>query len=452
MKKRSLISLFFLFLLLPITFLSLGSCTRLLGWGVLLWSAEDPAVPSGTLLPVYIRSNIDQVWVVGIPEEYRESEDSIDKFEVRLWELDFAGSKKAAEERAAEFSTYAQTYAETLQDGLPIRESPENNARRVYRLREGQIVKILEQTDGVAAVGASGDPLPGNWYRVLTSDGSVGYCFSYRLKLFEQSEGQAVASPEVETREEDTDLDMIFAQKWYPDWYGSMINNMQIDLTDISRKWNFDPGQDSGMARVYLPRTERTFDYTSIRRSGNRSWIFENTPLHMTLRSDGSLMVQYTEGTGSPQSQVFVTIPVNIDDIIIQETERREALFKTLVDAGPIFHSENYGTLSFSSGNRFNWTGYNLLIPQTIPSTVEGRGSVGMDSFLSRDFQDRYAGVLSLQFYGREGEAPARRYFLYVIDNRGIRLEYVPESSLDGNVVNRRAVSPIVMYFYKMGQ
>ncbi|MDR2900100.1 MAG: SH3 domain-containing protein, partial [Treponema sp.] len=183
--------------------LSFTSCTQLLGWGVLLWSSEDPAIPSGTLLPVYIRSNIDQVWVVGIPDEYREGEDSIDKYEVRLWELEFVGNKKAAEERAVEFAEYAQTYAETLQDGLPIRESPENNARRVYRLRQGQIIKVLNKTTGVIAVGASGDPLPGDWYRVLTSDGSIGYCFSYRLRLFDQTAGLALASPEVEIIEED---------------------------------------------------------------------------------------------------------------------------------------------------------------------------------------------------------------------------------------------------------
>jgi hypothetical protein len=37
------------------------SCERTLGWGMLLWSTEDPDIPSGTVLPVYIRSNIDHV-------------------------------------------------------------------------------------------------------------------------------------------------------------------------------------------------------------------------------------------------------------------------------------------------------------------------------------------------------------------------------------------------------
>lgn len=452
MMKRSFLSLFSFSVLALVILFSLSSCNRLLGWGVLLWSSENPAIPSGTPLPVYIRSNIDQVWVVGIPEEYRVNDDALDKFEVRLWELEFVGNKKAAEKRAEEFFVYSRTYAETLQDGLPIRESPENNARRVYRLREGQIIKILNKVDGVAAVGASGDPLPGDWYQVLTNDGSVGYCFSYRLKLFEQAAGQTVASPEVEVIEKDTDLDMILAQKWYPDWYGSMITNMQINLADISRQWNFDPGQDSGVARVYLPRTNLQFDYSSIKKAGSRIWVFEGTSLQMTLQSESRLMVQYTEGTGNQKNQVFVTIPISIEDAITRETDRRTALFESFLEAGPVFHSENYGTLTFSSGNAFSWTGYNLLVPQTIPATVENRGSVDMGLFISRDLQDRYNGILSLQFLGKEQEKSAARHFLYILDRQGIRLEYVPESLLSGNIAGQRAVSPIIMYFYKVGQ
>jgi hypothetical protein len=71
-----------------------------------------------------------------------------------------------------------------------------------------------------------------------------------------------------------------------------------------------------------------------------------------------------------------------------------------------------------------------------------------MGLFLSRELQDRYNGVLSLQFYGRDQQSPATRNFLYVLDSKGIRLEYVPESLLDGNIVSQRAASPIVMYFY----
>ncbi len=49
--------------------IALGGCSsRRLGWGVLLWSIEEPPIPSGTVMPVYVQSNINKVWVVGMPE------------------------------------------------------------------------------------------------------------------------------------------------------------------------------------------------------------------------------------------------------------------------------------------------------------------------------------------------------------------------------------------------
>ena len=155
----------------------LSSCSRL-GWGVLLWTTEDPPIFSGTVLPVYIRSNIDQVWVVGVPETYKQDRRNAVKIEIPLAQLEFAGSKRKAESRSVNFAEYAPIYAENLQDGLPIRENPDNGARRVYRLRVGEIIKILNRVHGSPPISASGEPLPGDWYRVLTQDGVIGFCFS----------------------------------------------------------------------------------------------------------------------------------------------------------------------------------------------------------------------------------------------------------------------------------
>ena len=109
--KKPFLYFFFLFSFFSFLF---SSCTRTLGYGLLLWSAEDPPVPSGTVLPVYIRSNIDHVWVVGIPREFRVDGSNRDKFEIPLAKLELAGSRKRAMERAEAFAPYALSYAETL--------------------------------------------------------------------------------------------------------------------------------------------------------------------------------------------------------------------------------------------------------------------------------------------------------------------------------------------------
>ncbi|MDR0601835.1 MAG: SH3 domain-containing protein [Treponema sp.] len=420
---------------------ALSSCSRL-GWGVLLWSTEDPPIPSGTVLPVYIRSAISQVWVVGIPEDYRGGQ-GIDKMEIPLPRLELAGSRRAAQKRAEAFSLYAGTYAEILQDGLPVRENPDNSSRRVYRLRIGEIIKILEKVEGTPAVSTTGDPLPGDWFLVLAEDGTRGYCFSYRLRLFEHQGGKL--APQTDAREEeDPDLDRLLEKKWSPESYGTMVNNRRIVIEDLARQWGFFPGNETGTARIFLSDVVRTFTYTGIRSEGGRSWRFEGSSLRMSLRSDTLLAVQYTEPGGALRTLLFVSLSMDVDDIIVQESARRDGLFRAIYDTGPVYMSNNYGILSFTEQGIFTWTGNDLLVPGIIPPGIPV-GTVSMDLFLSPAMQERYTGAFSFRFDG-QGETPVAR-FMYALDARGLRLEYVPDTSLEGNLVRRRSSSPVVLYF-----
>jgi hypothetical protein len=424
------------------------SCERTLGWGMLLWSTEDPDIPSGTILQVYIRSNIDHVWVAGVPEEYRPTKrDGLDKFEIPLSQLELVGSKNAALRRAAEFNEYALLYAETLQDGLPIREEADNSSRRVYRLRAGEIVKILSRIEGNAAISTTGDPLPGDWYRVLTKDGNTGNCFSYRLRLFEHRGGPLEVGYANAEEAEDPELELVLSQNWYPESYGTMVNSGKIDTEELGRKWQFFPGQDSGLARILAANVDRTFSYTGIRREGTRSWLFEGSSLQMTLRAESLLAVQYSDDGGAMKTLLFVTLPSSPEDLILQETERRNALYQNFVIQGPNFTSSNYGTLSFTANDRFIWNGNSLLVPQIIPPATLDTGIVEMRLFLGPSLAGLYDGAFTLRFDSAEtGGFPV--HFLYTLDSQGLRLEHVNRENLDGLTVTRRAASPTIIYFY----
>ncbi|MDR2476448.1 MAG: SH3 domain-containing protein [Treponema sp.] len=426
--------------------LLLTACSRL-GWGVLLWAAEDPDIPSGAVLPVYIRSNIDKVWVVGVPKAYQNSKDALGKIEVPLPRFELVGSKRKAKKWAAEFAPYAHVYAENLQDGLPIREYSDNGARRVYRLRAGEIIKIISMAEGIPAISASGEPLPGEWYKVLTQDGSTGFCFSYRLKLFDHYGGPLALAPAAEEDAADPDLDMLLAKVWSPESYALMVNSRRINLDELSRHWQFDPGQDTGAAHIYLPGLDRSFPYTAIRPDGERTWRFEGGNLQMALRSDTSLAVQFTEANGGIRTLLFTALPAAVDDLIMQESARREGLYQAIYAQGPVFTSSNYGTIIFDENGGFAWRGFDLLVPQVIPDGVEGGGRVSMDLFLGPSLEDRYNGAFTLHFNG--GGPAAQVHFLYTLDNQGFRLEAAPESSMEGVTLTRRAASPLVLYFFR---
>jgi hypothetical protein len=425
--------------------LLLSACSGRLGWGVLLWSSEEPAIFSGAVLPVYIRSNINKVWVLGIPKEYRRGKEDPDKFEVPLSHFELVGSRKKAVARAQAMGAYRQTYAENLQDGLPIRSSADNSAQRVYRLKGAEIIKILAQVEGNPAVGATGDPLPGEWYRVMTDDGTTGYCFSYRLRFFEHTSGPLAVEAPGPGGDEDPELDRVLSLVWSPEVYGTMANNSRFNLEDLSRRWGFFPGQDTGIAHVYVSGLDQAFSYTGIKAAGNRTWRFEGTSLRMSLRSDTTLSVQFTDGGGALRTLLFVVLATDLEDLIVQESARREALLRGFYEQGPVFTSNNYGTLALNPDGTFTWTGNRLLIPQVIPAGAQPGGSIVMDLYLAASLQQRYEGALTMHFDGIS--IPVR--FMYIFDSQGLRIEYSPETSLDGNLVVRRASSPIVIYFYR---
>ena len=433
-------------LLLTVILISFSSCSKL-GYGVLLWSTEDPVILSGTILPVYIRSNIDQVWVVGIPEIYRHDKKSNNKIEIPLSQLNFAGSKKKAKTLAAEFAYYAPAYAENLQDGLPIRDNPDNGARRVYRLRTGEIIKILDKVEGNPPISASGDPLPGDWYKVLTHNGVTGYCFSFRLKIFNHYEGpiQAVHGTRVEAAP-DPDLDMIFSKKWSPESYLQMINTRRININELEKNYRFDPGQDTGIAKIILPGIEMEFVYEGIIPDGERAWRFEGTNLQMSLRTNTTLAVQFLENTGLRRTLLFAALSADIEDLIMQENARRESRYAAIFNQGPVFTSNNYGSITFTQSGGFIWTGFDLLTPHIIPNDIKGEGHVYMDLFITPSFEERYNGAFTLRF---TDSSKSVIRFMYSLDNQGLRLEFLPDFAVEDITVTRRASSPVVLYFFK---
>jgi len=434
-----------LFLLSLAFVLVLSSCSKL-GYGVLLWSLDDPPVDSGTVLPVYIRSNIEKIWVVGVPEVVKANKDY--KKEIPLNQLEFIGNRRKAEKWAIEFSPYALAYAENLQDGLPIRDNPDNNSRRVYRLRLGEVVKVLGIAKGIPPISATGDPLPGDWYRVLTNDGVTGYCFSFRLRLFNQNEGSVqTTSASIRDSAPDPELDMVLSRTWSSESYLQMINSRRFNIQELEKKYRFDPGQDTGIARIILPDLERQFSYQRIIPDGERAWRFEGSNLQMVLRTNTTLAVQITESSGTRRTLLFNSLSVNVDDLIIQENARRETLYLSIHNQGPVFSSNNYGTITFLQTGDFNWTGYELLVPQLIPAETKGAGRITMDLYISPSYEERYNGAFTMRFSDIRSNNTI--YFMYAIDNQGLRLEAIPEFGIEDITVMRRAASPLVLYFFR---
>jgi hypothetical protein len=426
-------------LLFTLCFL-LSSCGSSLGYSVMLWNDPAHHLEDGAIVRVYIRSNISRVYVVSIPGIK-------EKVELPLWQLTEPSSHHKAKKTAAQHAPYAHTYAAVNLDGLPVRQLPSNSAKQVYRLRSGEIIRVLYEGEG-ETVSTGKTALDGLWLRVLTGTGTQGWCFSHNLELFKQTSGSA--APDVpagtiaaSSDGADTVINELFAKKWYPESYLAMTESHHIDLSRMSASFGFDPGNTTGTVSILLPGTSLSYPYSGVTKDDDSSYTFNGTSVKMTVRSESSIVIQYTDAEGKLRSDGFVPLTENIEDLIAAEQQRRADAYSQLFRYGPVFSSLNYGTLVLDQNNTGSWTGFDLLVPSVIAAGAHSSCTISFDNFVSDELAGEYDGVLTFRFSG--ADSPVN--FLYKMTDNGLRLEDASGASFDNGVVTARGMSPIIIFF-----
>ncbi len=339
-------------LLLALASLGLTSCSRRLGWGLVLWSAPEGPIAAGAVVPVYIRSNINKVFVVGTP-------DGSKKIELPFWQVELQASKAKARRAASAFAPYAGLYLVATRDGLPVREAPANTANRVYRLREGQSVKILEQVKGEEV--RTGDMvLQGDWYYVLADDGTRGYAFSNTLRLYDETKEGFGGSHVVQTKAPSLKIDALFSRSWRPEYFQVMMDEGRIDLDLFSPRLGIFADAVHRQIRIELPSVSQVFQYNSIAEDSG-AFIFEGSPLRVRFEPDGRLLADWSgiskaapAGSPAPKaatpasgqaaesqdlsavtaSAYFVVLDSDLRDAIRTEELRRQRLLEAFLVRG----------------------------------------------------------------------------------------------------------------------
>jgi hypothetical protein len=416
----------------------LVSCSDLLGYGVVLWSLPEHGLDDGEIVPVYLKSTISQVYVIALPT-------TNEKIEVPLWQITDPVSKRKAEKQCESYIAYQHQYAATLLDGLPVRQQAVNTSRQVYRLRKDEVLKILYKGTGQPVM-AGDTPMEGDWLRVLTSDGTEGWCFSHNLRLFDiRYPGSMSTQDTSQTEIIQAELAEVFAKNWRPESYLPMILNNAIDLSQMNVEYGFtiDIAKKSG--RLQLATVDLSFEFSSIIKEPGELYMLEGSPISLYLRDNDLLVVSYTNNRGIPIPYNFIPIDEPIDEIINMEIERRERLFADLLSLGPDFTSENHGSLHFSSGGNVTWTDNQMLVPFVISARSSPRGTVEFKYFIGEQLQAIFDGVITISLDGSEKE----NNFFYSIQNNGIQLEDASGVLPQNNIFSSRALNHTVMFFEK---
>ncbi len=419
-------------LILPLllTAFTFAGCSKL-GTGVMLWPPDDSLWQPGELITVQDESFLRNTYIVNLPEQ-RRLKTEIDKWRIRLFR-----HEKDAVAWAAELGEWSNVFAECTYQGLPMRSEPANTASRVYRFRDGELIKVLGRNPGPVQVGN----LEGYWYKVIAEDGVEGYVFDYYLKVMRIVDDKVEV---LNARSTDNPvLDNLLSGPWRPKSFGDMLVNRQIDLNLFRPEFGLFPDIENKTWKLVLPETSISETWSDIVPAGRNRYDFLDTSFRITINSDTFISVQYND-EGTERYEAFVRIGRDINETIEAELQRRETILDRLIEEGPAFGSRAYGELAILEDGRFTWTGKSSLISRALISSGAGnQGRIEFNHFIERSLSSSHEGVLSLRF--DNGEALR---FLYAYEEGGLRLLYVPENAIVDYIVKTdQFIDPVRLFF-----
>ena len=410
---------------------------KVMGYSVTLWNLPEQKIAAGEVVPVYIKSNISHVYVAGLSDDA--------KFEVPLWQMTDPEKKAAATKTAAKYQEYAHTYASAKIDGLPIRAQTVNTAKQVYRLRKGEVLKVLYKGTGQAVM-AGKKALEGDWLRVLTDDGTQGWCFSYNLALFEtDASGNRVGGEEIQVEEEtDAYMETVVSTTWYPDYFKTLIDANNIDISRLNASYRFTIDEENKKVILNTNKIHEQWDYDGWTKRDDKEYVLKGIPVIIYYKNAGFIVLRYTGESGKPQDLNFVAINGNIADIVSAERDRRNQAFEEVYTHGNVYKSSSWGQISLTEDGAFRWTGTKPLLNQGIISaTAKSGGTVSAKYVVAKKLKENYDGVLTFLFDGTTNEVN----FLYKLEEGAMRLEDASNATFDGNMVKSRGAGALILYF-----
>ena len=419
--------LFYLSIILAVLASLFYSCgPKTIGYGVVLWSTDYELIADGTIVPVYEDSSIRDIYVIGF-------DDTDTTMEFPRNRISFFNKEKEASAFAAEYESYRNLFAKTLKDGLAVRSEPDEGTDRVYKLREGQVIKVLDKLEPEVRIGE----YDGYWYRVMTEEGIAGFCFGRHLDIFDKTTASADTASLVQAPR----LEAFLARVYRPEYYRDMLEEQRIDLDRFTSEYGIFSNTETKRIRIVLPDQTYSVEYESIEQTGDDRYSFFGSSLEVVTLALNKVVLSLSTEAGQ-FSGTFYYID-GIEDIRTAEQERREALKASFVDLGPL-KSAAYGTLSFEEGGLFTWNNYDRLIPSIIPEKTGSTGDIRFNRFLAGGLKSSYDGAVTFAFH----QAPDREFcFLYTVSDNGLRLVYVPGGDIENGLVIRENASPIVLFF-----
>ena len=353
-----------------------GACALLLaacgptprGHGVVLWS-DGTALPTGAVIQVVEESSIDDRYLVrSAAGDRREEPVPVDRWRVRV----FPDTEQATA-FAARYAPFVDGYGYAARSGLPVRAEASATADIIYKLREGEVTKVLERAAQPERVGA----YENYWYHVLTEDGVAGYTFGEFLPVF-----QASGDPHEEAARlhaDDPTLEHLLATVWRPAYFRAMVITGRYDLRRFRAEYGLFPDPAARTFRLVTETGTRELRYQAVERVGDGRYVLRMeegvSPVRFTVHSAHRISVSYT-AVGRQVTRAFVTLSRDVATAIAAERDRRDRLYRDLVQRGAVLRSSGYGTIELGPERRYRWQDFQALVPDLLPAGLPGTGRI----------------------------------------------------------------------------
>ncbi len=413
-----------------IIILSFMSCSqKVLGYGTILWSTDENLFSTGQKITIISESELADVYLIS-------DESGNEPVQIERWRVALFNDPVQAEENSKIVSEFKNIYARNLKDGLLIREEPDINSDRAYKMRKDQILKVYGRTAEISTIGQ----YEGYWYKVITEEGISGFCFDHYLDIYD-------SSISLEEKENPADIltNNAFTKNYHPSVFIEMIKDSAVDLKYFIPQVGLFPDLKNKFLKIVTNKYSINFSWDTPVLVDKRSFALGEDGIVIHVLSDTKLQVNYYyEGQKVVNTYYIIE---GMEDIILAESERRENLYNSLIEAGTSFSSNAYGDIKMQIDGSFSWENYDRLVPQIIPAGSEGTGKIRFNKFISDKLKEEYTSIISFDF--KYGERIIPIHFLYTLDGKKLRLTYVPEKDIDNkNIVSKKSISPVVIAFY----
>ena len=361
-----------------------------LGHGVVLWSDGGP-LPAGAVILVLEESTIENRYLVRPGAAERGAE----PVPLARWRVRVFPEPEQAAAFAARYAPFAASYGYAARNGLPVRGAASATADIVYKLRAGEVAKVLQRSAQPEQVGV----YENYWYEVLAADGTAGYTFGEFLPVFEsRGDPQAEAA---RLQAEDATLEHLLATVWRPDEFRAMVVTGRYDLSRFRAEYGLFPDPAGQVLRLVTAAGTREFAYESIERVGDGRYVLllEDTVnrLRLTLQSATRLAVTYADGARTV-TRIFAALRSDVTELIAAERERRDQRYAKLLARGAVWRSTGYGTIELDAERGYRWRGFQALVPGLVPAGLPGSGRIDFRYAPGEELAGRYDAVITFLF------------------------------------------------------